>query len=612
MTRERAQAPDAARGSTRRRGMLLALVGPDGVGKSTTLEALAALLQERGYRTVVRHWRPSVLPAISRVFRRGSPTAGAEGVPPRREAGRLFWLRMAYYFIDFSLGYWIKDWPAVRRGEVVLYDRHAIDMLVDPVRYGLSSVRGAGPWWRLIPRPDCILLCFDAPARISERKAELDMHEIADLLQAWRICLDRGQIDAILRIDARPETLSRRIAAAAQTIAPDLRRPTSPLGTEKWARGILALASADNGPGSRYASFGISASQGVLLVDLFNRRTAAASLRLYNAQGTLGRALLGFLAAALRMGLGSMVPSVRLNTAASPVLGFVKQALGDSDLRFAMSTNDRGGRARSVILAMRRDGEALGFAKAGNDPAALTREHGALRRLAALHPSGFDVPRVLAFGTVEGVTVLLQSPPPPGPVRRPPRRWHALCQAVLMEMSGKTGDEEPWRTSAFRGELASRIEAIAEAAPYEHSLLSWGLENADRLLADGMLLTSMRHGDFAPWNMRCIDGRLFIFDWENASEGTPVGWDFFHFRLSTAVLLGRRGHITAPPTAGERSALEELGLPEDQVPHYRLLYLLDALSADALRSAATGRVHALRPHWTRRLAALVLEEELRS
>jgi hypothetical protein len=63
---------------------------------------------------------------------------------------------------------------ALARSTLVLYDRHFVDVLVDPARY-----RYGGPmWlmrlvWRLIPRPDLILL-LDAPAEVLQaRKQEV-------------------------------------------------------------------------------------------------------------------------------------------------------------------------------------------------------------------------------------------------------------------------------------------------------------------------------------------------------------------------------------------------------------------------------------------------------
>jgi thymidylate kinase len=72
----------------------------------------------------------------------------------------------------------------------VLHDRHLVDALVDPDRY-----RYAGPrWllrliWRLIPKPDLIVL-LDAPAEVLQaRKQEVAFEVTARQRDAYRALL---------------------------------------------------------------------------------------------------------------------------------------------------------------------------------------------------------------------------------------------------------------------------------------------------------------------------------------------------------------------------------------------------------------------------------------
>lgn len=44
------------------------------------------------------------------------------------------------------------------------------------------------------------------------------------------------------------------------------------------------------------------------------------------------------------------------------------------------------------------------------------------------------------------------------------------------------------------------------------------------------------HRDFAPWNIRDMHGRLFVFDWEYASLGYAPLYDLFHFLLIPRVV----------------------------------------------------------------------------
>ena len=47
------------------------------------------------------------------------------------------------------------------------------------------------------------------------------------------------------------------------------------------------------------------------------------------------------------------------------------------------------------------------------------------------------------------------------------------------------------------------------------------------------------HGDFAPWNVKVspADGSWRVLDWERAVWEDVPGWDWFHFRLQTALLV---------------------------------------------------------------------------
>ncbi|MGH7829935.1 MAG: hypothetical protein ACREP8_07130, partial [Candidatus Binatia bacterium] len=66
---------------------VIALVGPDGVGKSTVLASIVNGDSSIFTKTVVRHWRPGILPNL-RAFAGGlSPREGSCAIP-RREAGK--------------------------------------------------------------------------------------------------------------------------------------------------------------------------------------------------------------------------------------------------------------------------------------------------------------------------------------------------------------------------------------------------------------------------------------------------------------------------------------------------------------------------------------------
>jgi hypothetical protein len=79
---------------------------------------------------------------------------------------------------------------------------------------------------------------------------------------------------------------------------------------------------------------------------------------------------------------------------------------------------------------------------------------------------------------------------------------------------------------------AQRLFASKTLASNERQILA-------RLEAHAMA-SAIHHGDFAPWNIReASSGRWTVLDWERGEPQGPPAWDWFHFRVQTAVLVER-------------------------------------------------------------------------
>jgi thymidylate kinase len=155
-------------------GVAVVLLGPDGAGKSSAIEALGTVLGDAFARHEVRGFAP----ALSRLWnRKPRSTAEPHGLPLR---SWLLSLLRAGYWIAYNLWSHLSLHWARARSTLVLYDRHFIDILIDPRRY-----RYGGPRWALrlntwlMPRPDLVLL-LDAPAEtLQARKQEVPFAETA-------------------------------------------------------------------------------------------------------------------------------------------------------------------------------------------------------------------------------------------------------------------------------------------------------------------------------------------------------------------------------------------------------------------------------------------------
>jgi thymidylate kinase len=189
----------------RRPVAFVALVGPDGCGKTT----LAAELEDRMRRTgrpfLYVHWRPS---PFRRAQERPGPPTSPKRQPPSHigVAERLLSvLRLARSVLTFNAAYLVRIRPHLRRHGVVVADRWAFNYVLQP-----SSVRYHGPSWlatlacrRLIVRPHLTVALGAAPEIIAARKAELGVTEVRDELARMHA---HGEVLGLRWLDAEEPT----------------------------------------------------------------------------------------------------------------------------------------------------------------------------------------------------------------------------------------------------------------------------------------------------------------------------------------------------------------------------------------------------------------------
>ena len=162
-------------------GILVSVLGPDGVGKSTLIESLPDALGASFRRRRVFHWRPQTFARR----RNNRPVTDPHGQVPR---GTLISMTYLFaFFIDYWIGYFFLIRPLLVRSSIVLFDRYFHDVLVDPLRY-----RYGGPKWfaaclcRLLPEPDLVILLDANEDLILARKTELPRAEIQRQREAYR------------------------------------------------------------------------------------------------------------------------------------------------------------------------------------------------------------------------------------------------------------------------------------------------------------------------------------------------------------------------------------------------------------------------------------------
>jgi thymidylate kinase len=165
-------------------GVDVIFLGSDGAGKSSVIQNVRKELAGAFSNTSCLMFPP----ALVRRFRGRTegPPVLPHDLPPRSALASVV-RAVGYWFAYYTIGYWISIRPALARSTLVIHDRHLLDALVDPTRYRYAGPRWLLRWiWRLIPKPDLVIL-LDAPAEVLQaRKQELPFEETVKQVEAYR------------------------------------------------------------------------------------------------------------------------------------------------------------------------------------------------------------------------------------------------------------------------------------------------------------------------------------------------------------------------------------------------------------------------------------------
>lgn len=164
-------------------GIIISVLGTDGVGKSTIISAIEPLLSEATHGAFfVKHLRPGLLPPLARLlgkknFRDG-PVSDPHGSVP--SGYLLSFFRLFYLMCDYVVGYWVLIRHKIARSPaVVIYDRYVYDILFDPRRFRINLpekvIRSMIRW---APRPNLIFCLYGNPEVVADRKRELSLSEV--------------------------------------------------------------------------------------------------------------------------------------------------------------------------------------------------------------------------------------------------------------------------------------------------------------------------------------------------------------------------------------------------------------------------------------------------
>lgn len=187
---------------------------------------------------------------------------------------------------------------------------------------------------------------------------------------------------------------------------------------------------------------------------------------------------------------------------------------------------------RTAIKAIGAGGRTIGVAKFvaqedgrdGHGVYRLANEYDMLRTLQSIPELKSSVPAPLDLvpGHIGNmlVTNAFQGDPSPVQLTSMLRAWLDLCKSsVTIEFAN----------TAIIRDLAKTI-----ADEPLDSLFRSAFHHALHLVGSTMVPRTVVHGDFVPWNIIIVQGRVCVFDWEYGyADGVP-GWDeaFFFIRMA--------------------------------------------------------------------------------
>jgi hypothetical protein len=288
-----------------------------------------------------------------------------------------------------------------------------------------------------------------------------------------------------------------------------------------------------------------------------------------------------------RSGIGTLLARDRLHVDVSDDLPpgaesalllhrHLAELLDEPALRVAVMFGSLRPNRKPVLQLTLPSGAVIGYAKvAWNDLTLrlVRNEADNLRRWRDAPPRTFLVPTLLHEGRWRDLEIVIISAFEGSPFGgRGFRRWPPV--EVLREIAERSGVErQPLRACALWSDILRRCEELQGGSRVRMLGLAERLDAASGALS---VAVGSWHGDWAPWNMAWRGRRLFIWDWERARSGVPVGLDALHFAFQGALAASDR----RPREAGRRT------LPSAQP-------ILEALGVDARRAAALLSLYLL-------------------
>jgi thymidylate kinase len=162
-------------------GFMVALLGPDGAGKSTVMARVQGDLASQAFRgSKSYHLRPN----LGGVRREPGGVSAPHAKPPRGVIPSI--AKLGFWWVDYTVGYFAAVFPCLLRSSLVVFDRYYHDLLVDQRRYRYGGPLGLARFveW-FIPQPDLVIVLDALPEVLQARKQDVTFAETVRQREAY-------------------------------------------------------------------------------------------------------------------------------------------------------------------------------------------------------------------------------------------------------------------------------------------------------------------------------------------------------------------------------------------------------------------------------------------
>lgn len=158
-----------------KKNITIVFLGPDGSGKTTMIKILQKKLNREKLNYKLFHLKPDFYKSKTNIVK------NPHNQVPRSKL--LSFVKLFYWLIIYRLFFLINFF---KKNNLVIFDRYAHDVLIDPIRYRYSLNNNLSELiLKFFPKPDLWIFMMNKPEIVWKRKKEVQLHILKDQLKKY-------------------------------------------------------------------------------------------------------------------------------------------------------------------------------------------------------------------------------------------------------------------------------------------------------------------------------------------------------------------------------------------------------------------------------------------